>query len=99
MSRQSTRHLTSTTLSLRDIGRAMQVDAVVEGSTLRVDSRARVAARLVQIDPEDHLWVDAYEGELSDVLALLTEIARTFAAAIAGAMFAVSAVRSVPGRP
>jgi TolB-like protein len=86
ISRQSIIHLRGTTLSLAEISRALNVDAVVEGATLCVGTRARVTARLVQIQPEQHLWVDSYEGELADLLAMLSSMARQFADAIARAM-------------
>ena len=82
VSQHSIHRLKDDTLSIATIARALGVDAVVEGSTLRVGHRARISARLVQIEPERYLWVDCYEGAPEDVLALLSQVARQFSAAI-----------------
>jgi TolB-like protein len=82
ISRHSIQQLKTGSQALTDMARALQFDAIVEGSTLRVGSRARIAARLVQVDPERSLWADCHEDEVGDVLSLLSGVARRFADAI-----------------
>jgi TolB-like protein len=86
ISRQSVQHVKGSVLPLCDIARALDVDAVVEGSTLRAGARARVAGRLVQAEPERSLWAGSYEGALDDVLAFMGEVVASFAAAIGQAL-------------
>jgi tetratricopeptide (TPR) repeat protein len=59
-----------------EIGRELNVDAVVEGSVLRVGDRVRITAQLIQAATDKHLWASSYERDLRDVLALQGEVAR-----------------------
>jgi TolB-like protein/DNA-binding winged helix-turn-helix (wHTH) protein/Tfp pilus assembly protein PilF len=59
---------------LSQIARELNVDAVVEGTVLRVDSRVRITAELVQVSTDHHLWAETYESQLGDVLALQNRV-------------------------
>lgn len=65
--------------SLPAIARALQADAVVEGSVQRSGSRVRVTAQLVRAFDDTHLWADSYERDLGDVLALQDDVASDIA--------------------
>ena len=82
ISRTSAMRLKGTKLSLKEIGRELGVDAVVEGSVQRSGSRVRISAQLVQIASERHLWAETYERELRDVLQVRSEVARDIAARV-----------------
>jgi serine/threonine-protein kinase len=64
---------------LHEIARELDVEAVVEGSVLRVGDRVRVTAQLVDAARDRHLWAERYERDLRDVLALQGELAHTIA--------------------
>jgi len=64
---------------LPEIARELNVDAVVEGSVLRVAEQVRITAQLIHAPTDTHLWVDSYERDLRDVLTLLSDVARTIA--------------------
>ena len=59
---------------LSEIARELNVDAVVEGTVMRVGSRVRITAELVQVSTDHHLWADTYEGQMGDVLALQNRV-------------------------
>jgi len=59
---------------LSQIARELDVDAVVEGTVLRVGSRVRITAELVQVSTDRHLWADTYESQMGDVLALQNRV-------------------------
>ena len=59
---------------LSEIARELNVDAVVEGTVLRVGSRVRITAELVQVATDRHLWADTYESQIGDVLALQNRV-------------------------
>jgi len=65
--------------SLPVIARELNVDAVLEGSVVRSDSRLRVTAQLIHGQSDRHLWAETYDRELVDVLTLQMEIARAVA--------------------
>jgi TolB-like protein/DNA-binding winged helix-turn-helix (wHTH) protein len=59
---------------LSEIARELNVDAVVEGTVLRVGSRVRITAELVQVSTDRHLWAETYESQIGDVLALQNRV-------------------------
>src|SRR5437016_1608685 len=64
---------------LREIARELEVDAIVEGTVLRVEDRIRITAQLIDAPKETHLWAESYERDLRDVLALQAEVAQAIA--------------------
>src|SRR5206468_3945040 len=79
ISRTSAMHLKDTQLSVPEIARALQVDALVEGSVIREGSRIRVTAQLIRGATDEHFWSETYDRELPDVLALENEVAQSIA--------------------
>ena len=79
-SRTSVIQYLGTKKSVKDIGRELNVDAVVEGTVTYGGDRVRVTAQLIQVSTDMHLWADAYEREVSSILdlqrSLATDIAR-----------------------
>jgi serine/threonine-protein kinase len=64
---------------LTEIARELNVNAVVEGSVMRVAEQVRITVQLINAPTDTHLWVDSYERDLRDILTLLSEVARTIA--------------------
>jgi TolB-like protein/Tfp pilus assembly protein PilF len=86
ISRTSAMRYKGTGKSVPEIARELGVDAVVEGSVLRVgpaaggtSDRVRITAQLIHAPTDTHLWADSYERDLRDVLALQGEVARAIA--------------------
>jgi tetratricopeptide (TPR) repeat protein len=52
---------------------------VVEGSVVRSGNRVRIDAQLIQASPERHLWANAYERDLADIVALQDDVTRAIA--------------------
>jgi len=67
---------------LADIARELGVDAVLEGSVMRVGDRVRISADLVDARSNRHLWVQTYERDLKDVLTLQSDVAQAIVAGI-----------------
>ena len=63
---------------LRQIARELNVDAVVEGTVMRSGDRVRITAQLIQVASDRHLWANAYEGDLSDILTLQNQVAAVY---------------------
>src|ERR1700681_1113083 len=55
---------------LKQIGNELGVDAVVEGSALRVGDRVRISAQLIEASSDHHLWASSYDRDFQDVLSL-----------------------------
>lgn len=67
---------------IRQIGRQLNVDAVLEGSFTKQGDRIRVTAQLNRTSDGYHLWSHAYETQSRDLLQLQEEAANSIAAAI-----------------
>ena len=79
ISRTSVMRYKATDKSLPEIAEELNVDAVVEGSVLRVGEQVRITAQLIHAATDTHLWAESYERDLQDVLLLQSEVARTIA--------------------
>jgi tetratricopeptide (TPR) repeat protein len=64
---------------VRDIGRELGVDAVLEGSVRQSGDTVRVTLQLIDAPSEDHLWADSFDRDLTDILALQSEVAQAVA--------------------
>ena len=64
------------------IGRELGVDYVIEGSVRRENNRVRIAAQLIQVTDQAHLWAQSYDRELSGILVVQAEIARSIVARV-----------------
>lgn len=87
-----------------DIGKALQVDYLVEGSVRREGDRVRITAKLVETKGETQLWADTYERNLADCLAVQADVASHIAQALALELFperapapALAPVMRMPG--
>jgi len=82
ISRTSVARYRKTEKSVRQIAGELGVDAVVEGSVMRVGSRIRITAQLVDASTEQQVWAGSYDEELRNALALQNDVARAVATQI-----------------
>jgi len=61
---------------IREIGRKLNVGAVLEGSVRKSGNRLRVTAQLNSVTDGYHLWSETYEREMKDIFVLQDEISR-----------------------
>jgi tetratricopeptide (TPR) repeat protein len=61
------------------VARALNVDAVLEGSVQRRGNRVKISLQLIHAPSDTHLWAREYERELTDVLNLQGEVASAVA--------------------
>jgi len=67
-------------VSVPQIARELNVDGILEASVFRVGDSVRIQAQLIQAFPEEgHLWAHTFDREMSDVLAMHSEVARAVA--------------------
>ncbi|MEO6526127.1 MAG: AAA family ATPase [Gemmatimonadaceae bacterium] len=74
--RTSVRSLDGKRLTAREIGRALGVDAVIEGSVRTAGGRARITVQLVNAADGYDVWSERYDRDMRDVLGVQDEIAR-----------------------
>src|SRR5215471_6687062 len=81
-SRTSVMRYKRTRKSLREIGRELNVDAVVEGTVTRSGDQVRITAQLIQVATDMHLWAETYDRSVSEILHLQSEVATDIACRI-----------------
>jgi eukaryotic-like serine/threonine-protein kinase len=76
ISRTSVMQYKGTSKSIRQIAEDLKVDTILEGSVLRIGNEVRITTELVDARNDRTLWGKNYEGDLSDVLALQSDVAQ-----------------------
>jgi TolB-like protein len=68
--------------TVSEIGQALQVDHVLEGSVRKAGGKVRVTAQLIEVESDTHLWSDTYTRDLTDIFAVQDEIAQAIVEAL-----------------
>jgi serine/threonine protein kinase/tetratricopeptide (TPR) repeat protein len=64
---------------VRQIGDALGVSHVLEGTVRRTGAKVHVNAQLVDVRTDTDIWADEYDRDLNDVFAIETEVAQSIA--------------------
>ncbi len=67
---------------IREIGRLLNVRAVLEGSIRSAGNRIRLTAQLINVEDGYHIWSKTYDRELDDLFAIQDEVASNIAQAL-----------------
>ncbi len=60
---------------LREIGDALSVSTVLEGSVRRSGERLRVTAQLVNVEDGYHIWSETYDRQMADIFDIQDDVA------------------------
>ena len=66
----------------REIGKALGVATLLEGSVRRVGNRVRVNVQLINANNDEHIWAEDYDRDLTDVFAIQTDLAQKIATSL-----------------
>jgi serine/threonine-protein kinase len=66
----------------REIGKALGVATLLEGSVRRAGNRIRVNVQLINANNDEHIWAEDYDRDLTDVFAIQTDLAQKIASAL-----------------
>ncbi len=69
----------NTPKGIDQIGEELNVDYILEGSIRRARDRVRIAAQLIQVSDQCHLWAEAYNRTLDDIITVQTDVAERVA--------------------
>jgi TolB-like protein/Tfp pilus assembly protein PilF len=64
------------TRNAREIGKALGVAMLLEGSVRRIGNRVRVNVQLINASNDEHIWAEDYDRDLTDVFAMQTDLAQ-----------------------
>jgi len=59
---------------IREIGRKLNVEKLLEGCVQKVGNRLRISAQLINVADGYHLWSEQYDREMEDVFAIQDDI-------------------------
>lgn len=84
ISRTSVLEYKDTVKNIREIGRELGVDAILEGGVQSAGNRIRINVQLIDAKTDVHLWAHTYDRELSpaNIFDVQTEIANAITAAL-----------------
>ena len=82
VSRTSAFSFKGTTQNIREVGDALNVEVILEGSVRRSGARVRVTTQLTQVRHGFPLWSARFDREMSDVFELQDELATSVVSAL-----------------
>ncbi len=82
ISRTSVQQYRGSVRNLREIGEALGVAHVLEGTVRRSGNRVRVNAQLINARTDAHLWAETFDRELTDLFAIQSELAERIVGAL-----------------
>src|SRR6266700_3636521 len=80
ISRNSVMQSRGQTQNTREIGQALGVAHLLEGSVRRANDKVRITAQLIDARSDGHLWAEHYDRDLADVFAIQSEVAENIVA-------------------
>ena len=80
---------------LPDIARALNVDAILEGSVSRSNNQVHMTLQLIRADTDAHLWAESYDRSSNDAAALPDEAAHAIANRLRSSVNSTRAARYV----
>ena len=75
--RTSSFHFKGKDKTIAEIGKALDVATVLEGSVRKAGHRARISVQLVRVADSSHLWSETYDRTLEDIFAVQDDIAQS----------------------
>ncbi len=70
------------TVGVKETGRKLNVDYMLEGSVRKSDSKLRITAQLIRVSDGFHVWADRFDRELKDVFEVQAEVSQKVAQAL-----------------
>jgi TolB-like protein/tetratricopeptide (TPR) repeat protein len=68
-----------TSQDLREVGRELDVEYLLEGSVRKAGDDLRITAQLIDTNTNSHIWSDTYDRRLESVFEIQSEIAQSIA--------------------
>jgi TolB-like protein/Flp pilus assembly protein TadD len=79
ISRTSVMSYRGKTSNVREIGKALGVSTILEGSVRREGNRVRLNVQLINATNDEHIWANNYDRDLTDVFAIQNDLAQKVA--------------------
>jgi adenylate cyclase len=69
-------------MDVKEVGQALDVTHVLEGSVRKAGDRVRITAQLIDAATGGHVWADRFDRDLTDIFAIQDEISKAIVAAL-----------------
>jgi TolB-like protein/Tfp pilus assembly protein PilF len=99
ISRTSVMRFKNPQISVPEIAKTLNVDAIVEGSLMRDGNRIRVTAQMIRASTDEHFWSQTYDRELRDVFTVESELAQSIAQKVEATATGAEHERLTAARP
>jgi TolB-like protein len=86
VSRSASFQFRASGMDVREVGRQLNVGALLEGSVRKSGNQLRVTVQLIDVESGYHYWSERFDRELQDVFAVQDEIAEAVATNLRGSM-------------
>ena len=70
-----------------EIASELGVGSLIEGSVRKSGNKVRISVQLIDAPSEEHLWSSNYNGDLTDIFAIQTDVATRVASALSTTVF------------
>ena len=87
IARNSTFKYKNTSPDVRDVGRDLQADYVVEGSVRPMAGTIRVTVQVIESSTGAHVWAEQFDRPLTDFFAIQDDVSLGIAAAVGDIVF------------
>jgi tetratricopeptide (TPR) repeat protein len=94
IARNSTFRYKGTSPDIREVGRELGVNYVVEGSIRRMGDGVRITAQLIEAETGSHIWAEKYDRPIDDLFVVQDEIIGGIARAAGGGLYWAEAARA-----
>jgi serine/threonine protein kinase len=61
-------------MDVREIGKKLDVEAVLEGSVRKAGNRLRITSQLINVADGYHLWSEKYDRDMEDIFAIQDDV-------------------------
>ena len=95
--RTSAFHFKGKDTTIAEVGKALNVATVLEGSVRKAGQRVRISVRLVKVAEGYHLWSESYDRTLEDIFAVQDNIAQSVVRELRTALLGEEADSSASG--
>ncbi len=68
--------------TLKEIGKELNVNAILEGSVRRDKNQVRIVAQLIDAESDEHIWAETYDQELTQIFSIQKDVAEKIAKAL-----------------
>ena len=84
IARTSVFYFKGKSMDVRDIGKTLDVDTLLEGSVRKAGNRLRITTKLLNVSDGSNIWSNKYDRELEDVFLIQEDIAENVATTLQG---------------